>query len=197
MESVVQQFVDAYGYLGLVLLIEMSPISSDIILVISGFMTSYTELKAPIIILCITCSSTIVGVILYSVGRFLDIERLMRLLQKWGKYSPVKEKDVLKIRGWFNQKGAVVVFFCRLIPGVRSVVSLPAGMIRMNFWTFLGLTISGTFTWALIAVYLGVYLGAQWPVVERYFASYSGIMVFLAIAFLAYTVFRFWKKSNR
>lgn len=196
MESVVSYFVNTYGYLGLVFLVEISPVSSDIILVFSGFMTSYSNLEPHLIVLVITMSSTIVGTILYLVGRIFDIEKIMRMLHKWEKYSPIKEKNVIKIREWFNERGAVVVFVCRLIPGLRSVVSLPAGMIGMKFIPFFLLTLSGTAVWAILCVYVGVFTGDNWWIVETYLNSYGIVMVILLALIIWFSVKRMKKRKN-
>ncbi len=196
MESMVSYFVNTYGYLGLVFLVEISPISSDIILVFSGFMTSYSNLEPHLIVLAITTSSTIVGTTLYLIGRIFDIEKIMRMLHKWEKYSPIKEKNVVKIREWFNERGAVVVFVCRLIPGLRSVVSLPAGMIRMKFIPFFLLTVSGTAVWAILCVYVGVFTGDNWWIVENYLNSYGIVMVIILALIIWFSVKRMKKRKN-
>lgn len=196
METVVSYFVDTYGYLGLVFLVEISPVSSDIVLVFSGFMTSYSNLEPHLIVLAITVSSTIVGTTLYLIGRIFDIEKIMRMLHKWEKYSPIKEKNVIKIREWFNERGAVVVFVCRLIPGLRSVVSLPAGMIRMKFIPFFLLTVSGTAVWAILCVYVGVLTGDNWWIVETYLNTYGIVMVIILALIIWFSVKRMKKRKN-
>ncbi|MGL5041480.1 MAG: DedA family protein [Culicoidibacterales bacterium] len=179
MELMVKYFVDNYGYLGLVLLVEISPVSSDLVLIISGFMSNNTSLQAPLIVLLVTLSSTIVGAISYYIGRLFAIEKIMSALVKWERFSPIKTKDIVKIREWFNQRGAVVVFICRLIPGLRSVISLASGMIGMKFWPFILLTIAGTFIWSLVCVYFGVIFGDNWAILVDYIGPYGVIMIIL------------------
>ena len=131
-----------FGYLGIMFLIAIEnifpPIPSEVILTFGGFMTTYSELTILGIIIFSTIGAVIGALVLYLVGRILKKERLMALASgKVGKALRFKKEDIEKADKWFTEKGTKAVFFCRCIPIVRSLISIPAGMNGMKIPTFL------------------------------------------------------------
>ena len=96
---------------------------------------------------------------------------------------------------WFNRTGFSTVFFCRFIPMVRSLISIPAGFARMKFVPFLGLTALGSFLWNTILVWVGVAARESWDIIVKNLESYSGVfkIILLIFAFTAF-VFFIWKR---
>lgn len=190
--SVMQQF----GYLGVALLIAVEnifpPIPSEVILTFGGFMTTYTTLNIWLVILAATAGSLLGAIVLYGAGCLLPPERLKSLLAgRTGRLLHLYPDDVDKAVGWFNRTGFGTVFFCRFIPMVRSLISIPAGFARMKLLPFLTLTALGSFIWNTVLVWVGVAARESWDIIVKNLESYSGIakIVLLTSAFAALVFF--------
>lgn len=160
MEAWIIGFLNAFGYLGITLLIAIEnifpPIPSEIILTFAGFMTTYTNTTIPLMVLFSTIGSVVGAIILYFVGRFFSKEKLENLMDgKLGKILHFKKEDVNKAYSWFDKKNKSTVFFCRFIPIVRSLISIPAGMAKMPMTSFLLLTTLGSLLWNILLILLG------------------------------------------
>ena len=139
------QIMDSYGYLGMALLILgenlFPPIPSEVILTFGGFMTSYTKMHIPGAVLSATVGSVGGALILYQLGSLLTPERLDTLFTgRVGKILGLRKENLQKAADWFDSKGNYAVFFCRFIPIIRSLVSVPAGMAGMDLKRFLWMT---------------------------------------------------------
>ncbi len=192
--------INQFGYLGVFLLIAVEnvfpPIPSEVILTFSGFMTTHSELRVWGVIITATLGSLLGALILYGVGRILSPERLERWLDGWvGKLLRFKKGDILSACKWFEKHGNGAVFFCRCVPIVRSLISIPAGMANMRMGLFLLLTTAGSLVWNTILVWLGVVAGASWELIVGYIGAYSTItLLVLAGAGLAVAAWYFKKR---
>lgn len=191
--------MDQFGYFGIALLIAVEnifpPIPSEVILTFGGFMTTYTSMNVWGVVLAATIGSVIGAVVLYLIGRILNAERLERLLSgKAGRILRLKPDDVEKAQGWFEKRGGKAVFFCRFIPIVRSLISIPAGMTGMNPGKFAAFTTAGTFLWNLVLVNLGVLAGASWEKIAAAVDTYAHIVLVIIIAVVAVVGILFYKK---
>jgi membrane protein DedA with SNARE-associated domain len=170
-------FMEEYGYIGIMTVIALEnlfpPIPSEIVLPFGGFMTTRTMLTVPGVIVASTGGSVLGAVILYWVGRLVNVSRLENFVGRWGHILRVSKKDIRTAEGWFLRYGNWTVFFCRLIPVVRSLISIPAGMAKMNFSTFLIFSTLGTLVWNTILVSLGAFLGESWEVILGYIEIYK------------------------
>lgn len=195
MQNWIVDFMNQFGYLGIVLLIALEnifpPIPSEVILTFGGFMTTYTELKVIGVIIASTCGSLLGACVLYGVGNILSAERLGKILDgKIGQILHFKKEDVYKACDWFNSKGKSTVFICRCIPIVRSLISIPAGMAKMKFGLFFILTTTGSLIWNTVLVYLGVAASSSWEKIVAGTDLYTKItvivlgLIVLIIAFL-------------
>ena len=163
------EIMNKFGLLGIFLLITIEnifpPIPSEVILTFGGFMTTPVDSTITIwgVIIVSTLGSVVGAIILYGIGLLLSAERLGAILDgKIGKLLGFKKDDVFKACDWFNKKGKITVLFCRCVPIVRSLISIPAGMAKMRFDLFVILTTLGSFIWNIILVYLGAAAGASW-----------------------------------
>lgn len=188
--------MDQFGYFGIALLIAVEnifpPIPSEVILTFGGFMTTYTSMNVWGVVLAATIGSVIGAVVLYLIGRILNAERL--LSGKAGRILRLKPDDVEKAQGWFEKRGGKAVFFCRFIPIVRSLISIPAGMTGMNPGKFAAFTTAGTFLWNLVLVNLGVLAGASWEKIAAAVDTYAHIVLVIIIAVVAVAGILFYKK---
>lgn len=199
MEEAIIEIVNQFGYIGISLLIFIEnifpPIPSEVILTFSGFMTTYSEMKILWVIIFSTVGSVVGALVLYWIGTILTKERLEYILSsKIGKILGFKKQDVSNAEGWFERRGKLTVFFCRFVPIIRSLISIPAGMTKMKVPTFLMLTTLGTLIWNSVLVSLGAAFGASWNKIASYMDEYSKItLVILILAFFV-AAFVFYKK---
>ena len=178
MEQIIINIMEQVGYLGVFLLIAIEnifpPIPSEVILVFGGFMTTYTSLNIPIMILAATLGSLLGAIVLYYIGKIFNKERLKRIVNgKIGKVLRLKASDIEKADKWFDTKGNKTVFFCRFIPIVRSLISIPAGMSEMPMQKFLLYTILGSLIWNTVLIIVGSIVGDKWETIVGYLDNFS------------------------
>lgn len=196
--------MDSYGYLGIALLILVEnlfpPIPSEVILTFGGFMTTYTKMNIFGVVVSSTVGSVFGAVLLYQVGYLVPKEKLENLLAgKVGRVLHFKPEDVGSAVDWFDSKGNYTVLFCRFIPIVRSLISIPAGMARMNLPKFLVLTTVGSFIWNLVLVCLGAIAGTSWQKAAECLGTYTQVakvvvVIFIFVGILVYIKRRFLQK---
>ena len=159
-------FIDSIGLVGVALLVALEnvfpPIPSELVLLLTGFNVSESRFGFVGAVIAATVGSVIGAYFLYGIGRLLNEERLERFLATVGKFVGLKRKDVHKGFTWFERHGTAVVLFGRLIPVVRSVVSIPAGAEKMPLLKFTLLTAAGSLVWNIVWVSIGWGLGDQW-----------------------------------
>ncbi|NRD70512.1 DedA family protein [Psychrobacter okhotskensis] len=177
-----------FGYFGIVFAMfaenVFPPIPSEVIMPAAGFAASRGDLNLILVILAGTLGASLGALPLYYLGRIFDKERLIAVTEKYGKYVLVKPDDVASANEWFNKHGKTAVFFGRMVPGVRSLISIPAGMNNMPLLPFLALTALGSSIWTAALTLAGYYLGQNYEVIEGVLAPYSkgfGILVVVII----------------
>jgi len=205
MQTLIIDIINKFGYLGVLLLIAIEnifpPIPSEIILTFGGFMTKMPNSSLTIIgvIIAATLGSLLGAAVLYYIGKILNKERLKKIVSgKIGKLLFLKPKDIEKADKWFDKKGNKTVFFCRFVPVIRSLISIPAGMSEMKMGKFLIYTIAGSLIWNTVLVVLGSIVGENWESVAAVFDTYSKIKVIvLGILFIILvTIFYYKKRKN-
>lgn len=199
MENFILDMMNQFGYLGVFLLIAIEnifpPIPSEVILLFGGFMTTYTSLNIFGMSIASTLGSLIGAIVLYLVGKFFNKERLKAIVSsKVGKILRLKNEDIDKADNWFETKGNKTVFFCRFIPIVRSLISIPAGMSEMAMGKFLVYTITGSLIWNVVLIVMGSIVGENWTSILEIFDTYSHIVLILLIIIFIALVFIFYKK---
>ena len=171
--------MDQFGYFGVFLLIMIEnvfpPIPSEVILTFGGFMTTYSDMTRMGVIIAATAGSIIGAMILYSIGLFLDVARLEKIVDRWGGVLRLTRKDIRKADAWFDKYGPWTVLLCRLVPLIRSLISIPAGMSNMNFPLFILLTTIGSLIWNTALVMIGAAVGDNWQSIVHYMDIYSNV----------------------
>lgn len=193
MRELVLELMGEYGNLAVFILILVEnlfpPIPSEVILTFGGVMTVCTDMTPIGVILFSTAGSLAGAVILYSVGRFLPDEVFRKLLcGQIGHLLHFRLEDVDLAKGWFRERGRSAVFLCRLIPIVRSLISIPAGIARMPFVPFLVFTAAGSLLWNTVLVYAGRIAGDSWEKVSAAFGVYSDLFLMIAGISIAFAV---------
>lgn len=183
----VMSLIGAAGYAGVVLLMVVEnlfpPIPSEIIMPLAGYMATRGELSFAGVVAAGTIGATLGTTPLYYAGARLGEERLKALADRHGRWLTVSREDIERAGHWFDRHGGVAVFFCRLVPGVRSLVSVPAGIRGMGFGRFLCYTAAGSAVWTALLAAAGYALGANFGRVEKYLDPVSWV-VFGLIAVL-------------
>lgn len=199
MENWIIEFMEQFGYLGVFLMIALEnvfpPIPSEVVLTFGGFMTTKSDLTVMGVVLAATLGAIAGAIILYLIGLLLNVDQLEKIIDRWGHILKLKREDIQKADHWFDRYGIWTVFFCRMIPIVRSLISVPAGMARMNMLLFLIFTSLGTLIWNIILVNLGAAFGEAWTKVLEYMSIYSS--VFYAIFAILFILVVFWYVRKR
>ena len=167
MRDIVLELLSSYGYAGMFALILIEnlfpPIPSEVILTFGGFMTTYTRMNIAGAVLAATAGSVLGALILYELGRHIPVQKFYAFLGgAWGKRLGVEVEDVKDADGWLERTGRSAVFFCRFVPIIRSLISIPAGMAKMELLPFLLLTTAGSLIWNTVLIGAGAVAGASW-----------------------------------
>lgn len=198
MEQWITEIMSDYGYFGIFLLIMLEnvfpPIPSEVILTVGGFMTTTTTMTIPGVIAASTAGSVFGAIILYGIGLLLDVERLEKIVDKYGHILRVKKADIHRADAWFDRFGIWTVFFGRLIPLVRSLISIPAGMSNMKFWLFLTFTTLGTLLWNTVLVFVGEAVGDNRDAILEQLDVYSNVVYALIVLVGLAAVWYYMKK---
>ncbi len=190
----VADLIDAFGALGVALLMALEnlfpPIPSEIILPFTGFLVGRGELGFLPALVASTAGSLSGALILYALGRWGG----RNLILRYGRYLRVKEADLDRAEGWFDKYDEWVVLFGRMIPGVRSIVSIPAGMLRTPFLQFVLLTTAGSAAWNALLLGAGWYLGENWQQIQGIVGSVSNLVLVLVAVALVVAVIWWWRR---
>lgn len=195
MEQFIVNVMEDFGYPGMALLIAVEnlfpPIPSEVILTFGGFLTTRTALDVWWVVAWATLGAVAGALVLYGVGRALGGERMRALLAgPWGKRLGFDAEAADRAAGWFEKKGAKTVLFCRCVPILRSLISIPAGMARMNLVRFLLYTTAGSLVWNAALVHLGAAAGESWALLARRFSDGSGMVRWMLAAAAAMLLLR-------
>ncbi|MGN9845783.1 DedA family protein [Nonomuraea sp. H19] len=155
------------------------PLPSEVILPLAGFTASRGEMGLLDVLVFTTLGSVIGALALYWIGALLGRERVLAIA---AKLPLVKASDIEKTEAWFQRHGRKTVFFGRMIPLFRSLISVPAGVERMPLPTFTLLTTAGSLIWNTIFVLAGYFLGENWSLVETYVGIGSNVVIAMVVA---------------
>ena len=178
--------IERFGYTGIALLIALEtvfpPLPSEIILPLGGFTASRGDLNLWGVILAATLGSVVGALVLYAVGYWFGQERLYWLVDRYGRYVLLKQTDIDKANDWFERYSTTAVLIGRMIPVVRSLISIPAGLTRMSLPTFIVYTTIGSALWNSALIGSGYLLGNNWEEVEQYVGYLQYAVILGAIA---------------
>ena len=174
------------------------PIPSEMIMPLGGFYVQQGKLALlPVVIAGL--GGTVLGALpWYGLGRLINEERLEQWLERNGRWIGISANDLKRSRIWFNRYGTALVFWGRLVPGVRTLISVPAGMELMPFTPFLLWTTGGSLIWVLILTLSGLALGSGYDNVELWLEPVAKvvkvILVIAALAFGSWLGLRAWRR---
>ncbi|WP_239723966.1 DedA family protein [Mammaliicoccus sp. A-M4] len=198
MEQWITDFMTQYGYVGIFILVFLEyiihPFPSEIILTFAGFMTTQSNLSIVVVCILAVVGAVLGALVLYGIGAWIGEERIYRLIHKHGKYIGIKTKDLDKTITWLNKYGNWAIFIGRFIPIVRTLISLPAGITKMNIPLFIVLTAIGTGMWNILLIVLGMTLGSHWHKIIEFAGIYSKLFIFIIAIIVLYVLYRWFKR---
>ncbi len=197
----VTNIMNALGYFGIGLLMFLEnlfpPIPSELIMPLAGFTISQGKMEF-IPVLAAGVMGTMLGALpWYYIGKVVGEARLKRWANHYGKWLGISGNDIDKAKRWFERHGVKAVFFCRLVPGVRTLISLPAGFSAMPMLPFLLYSTAGTLAWVSLLTYLGYLLGANYTLVDEYLGPVSKIVLLLLLLAFGFGIFHKLRNKKR
>lgn len=152
------------------------PLPSEIIMPFAGFLVSTGELNFWIVVLAAGVGGVVGSAVAYGVGYYGGETFVRSLIRKYGKFVLVHEYELDEAKEWFRDHGEAITFFSRLLPVIRTFISLPAGISRMNFRRFILYAFLGTIIWCAALAYVGVVLGDNWNTLGPWFHKFDALI---------------------
>lgn len=191
--------VSNLGYPGIVLAMAAEnlfpPIPSEVIMPLAGYLSTTGRFNFYLVIAAGVLGSLIGAVVLYYVGIWLGDQRLRKFLGHYGRFLMTGTRDLDAAEKWFNHHGEKSVFLCRMVPIVRSVISVPAGLVRMRLRRFMFLTSLGAFLWTTLETVAGAVLGKSWYLIGPWMKRFEFVVVGVFALLGGYYVFKKFKKQ--
>lgn len=202
--NTVEHLVEQWGYAGIftamVLENVIPPIPSEVIMPLAGFYVGQGKLNFLLVVLAGLLGTVVGALPWYGIGRLVNEERLKHWLERHGRWVGVSPRELDDSRAWFQRHGAAVVFWGRLIPAIRTLISVPAGVELMPFGPFLFWTTAGSLIWNLALTTAGWLLGSRWQQVLTAIKPVEGIvnklLALVVLAGLAWLGLRIWRRRQ-
>lgn len=179
----ITQFISSIGYFGVFFLMVLEsavmPVPSEVVMPFAGYLGFTKVFNLWYVVLAGTVGNLIGSLIAYYAGLYLGRGFILR----YGKYILLKKEHLLLTEKWFKKYGDKIIFFSRMMPVVRTIISLPAGIGRMNLTKFIIYTFVGSVPWNFALTYMGYWLGKRWELILSY-SRILDIIVGVGIVFL-------------
>lgn len=192
----IMNVISTLNYGGVVLLMAIEsaniPLPSEIIMPFSGFLVAKGVMNLYLVGLAGAVGCVVGSVISYWIGAYGG----RPLIEKYGKYILISRHDLTLAENWFAKRGDITVFIGRLLPVVRTFISFPAGITRMNFSKFVIYSFLGSLPWSLALAYVGMKMGENWESLRRYFHGADWVILILIIAGIIWWVRRHIKNNK-
>lgn len=197
-------WISEFGYLGITILMAIEsaciPVPSEIVMPFAGHLVYMAEQPgydgAEMTLIGISVAGalgcTIGSIVAYMVGKHAG----RRVILKYGKYILLSEKHLLLAERWFEKYGEAATFFSRLLPLIRTFISLPAGIAKMNFTRFVILSFVGSLPWTFALGYIGYVLGPDWENIMDVFRKLDLLVVAALVALIAWYIYKLKKISS-
>lgn len=187
------RLIEQSGYLGVAFLMFLEtvfpPIPSEVIMSVAGVAAGQGKLHYGWVVAAGTAGAMLGNILWYLAARALGIQRLEPIIRRWGRWITMSWTEVKQAEHWFNLHGTFFVFLGRLLPTVRSLVSIPAGLLKMSFRRFLWASTLGTAGWTALIAGAGYKLGEQYTDIEKVLGpAANAILVILVVGY----VYRVW-----
>ena len=197
----VESFIDNWGALGVALLMLLEnifpPMPSEVVLPLAGYRASQGDLSLALALIAGTAGSILGTTLWFYAGRWIGTARLKSFAQRHGRLLTLTPQEIDKVNDWFGRHGGKAVLIGRLVPGVRSLISIPAGVCGMSLRRFLVLTTIGTAVWSTLLIVAGYSLGEGFAKVGDYVSPIGNVVIGGALVIYAYRVVTFRRHVKR
>lgn len=177
--------ISTWGYLAVFILMMLEsaliPIPSEITMPFAGFMVGQGLLNFWLVVLIGSLANLAGSLVAYALGYWGQEKFVRNLIKRYGKYLLISLDEVETAEKWFRQKGELIAFGSRLLPVIRTFISLPAGFSQMNVIKFSVFSFAGALIWSTGLTYLGVVLGKNWNILEVYFRQFNLVIVLAGV----------------
>lgn len=201
MSELILSIMNNFGYLGISVLMFVEnlfpPIPSEIVLGFGGFMTTRTTMTRFGVIASATLGVLAGNILLYTLGTKLTGQKMSDFVDRYGKKIGVSSADAKRALAFYTRHEDFSVFLCRMIPGMRSLISIPAGMAGIKPLRFLLLSGLGTVLWNTVLVFVSASLGENWKAILGILDTYSYVVYVLFVILGIYFFYRLWKRKKR
>jgi len=197
MSDWVVRLIDQSGYLGIGFLMFLEtifpPIPSEVIMPVAGVAAGQGKLHYSLVVASGTTGAMLGNIVWYLAARALGLHRLHPIIDRWGRWLTITWPEVERADAWFRRRGMAFVLLGRLVPTVRSLVSMPAGLLHMQFRRFLLASVIGTAGWTALLAAAGFKLGENYDRIDDFIGPASNAVI---IVLLIGYVWRVWTHRN-
>lgn len=183
-------FISTTGYFGIIVLMFLEnifpPIPSEFIMPLAGFLVSEDKFSFAAVVFAGTLGSVLGAIPLYYLGAKIGGKKLKKFADNQGRWFAFSGEDIEKANEWFSKYGYLAVLICRIVPGIRSIISIPAGINKMNFPSFLFFTTVGSAVWTTFLAGAGYTLKSNFTDIEKYLDPF--VYIILAVIVILYLV---------
>ena len=189
--------ISSLGYIGIAFLMALEniipPIPSELIMPLAGFTVTQGKMNFILVIIAGTIGSVVGTMPWYFLGKSWGLKRTMNIADRYGKWLALSGKDVARANDWFNRRGMRAIAFGRLVPGIRTYISLPAGISKMPLLPYLIYSTLGSLFWVALLTGAGYIFGANYGLVGKYMKPFS---IFVLIAVISTVIFWIIKRKK-
>lgn len=199
-KEVAMNIVEGAGYLGVfvAMVVEscLIPIPSEVTMPLAGALSAQGQMNVWVASFVGAMGNVVGSLMAYGIGYKVPESAILGFIRRWGKWFLLSEDEYEKSKGYLFKYGNWVSFFSRLLPGVRTVVSLPAGVARLKLTPFVVWTFLGSFLWCLVLTWAGYLLGENWDSLEKYFKKFEIAIVVVGVVFIGLYVWNHFRKKK-
>lgn len=190
--------INSLGYVGIALLMALEnifpPIPSELIMPLGGFTVSQGKLEFLYVVIAGTVGSVLGATPWYFLGKYWGLKRSKKIADKYGKWLTITGEDVEKAKNWFDRRGYVATAIGRLVPGIRTYISIPAGISKMPLLPFFIYSTLGSAVWVFLLTYAGYILGENYERVGTYLKPVSAVVLISVLSLSIYWIIKRRKK---
>jgi membrane protein DedA with SNARE-associated domain len=201
LSGLIIHFIQSAGYFGVFLFMMLNsalvPIPSEVTIPFAGYLAQTGTLSFPLVVVIGATGDLVGALIAYAIGYFLEEKVILSLINNYGKYILLSEHEYLKAVNMYKKYGSGITLFSRLLPGVRSFISVPAGLSEMSIWKFVLFTFLGSLLWCFMLAYVGYYLGAHWDSIGPIYSKFQIVIVTFFVLLIAYYIYHKVKKNKK
>ncbi len=190
--SFIINLISQTGYLGIFLLMlvesALIPIPSEVTMPFAGSLVVSGKFDFFLVVVVGTLGNLVGSILAYALGYWGQETVVRKLIQKYGKFILVSEHEYDHAEAWFRKHGELIVLLSRVLPAVRTFISLPAGVAHMKLKKFITYTVLGCFIWSLVLTWIGVKLGERWDTIGVYFHKFDAVLFVLILIAVFYYI---------